>query len=122
MECQKKIIGCTTNKLITRVITHLYGANLNTFNKWSLSGASQPLLKVHQGDISTFKVIGIEKVNGCPRGGDWSIKFCMTYWILNLGTHYLPASTIKWICLCGGTFWLFLGSQICLLNFFGLIH
>lgn len=84
--CKLNYVGCTTTKLKTRALEHLYDiAHSSTRN---LSGASRHFVDIHQSNVQSFKIYGIEKMYYFPRGGDIrsKLKDREAFWILMLNS------------------------------------
>lgn len=65
--CNIQYVGCTTRKLKRRISEHT-SAVVNE-RQTNVSNAARHFIQVHDRDLSSLKVQGVEKVSPHPRGG-----------------------------------------------------
>lgn len=88
LECNKGYVGCTTRKLKTRIQEHIRDSN-NCIAS-NASNVSKHFSQHHQGDLSSLRIYGRERVNRPRRGGDWrrALLNREAFWILRLATSH----------------------------------
>lgn len=59
-ECHLQYIGCRARKLKVRIYEHIYGSSPTGNITTAISGVSRHFRDEHQGDLTSFRVIGIE--------------------------------------------------------------
>lgn len=60
--CHLQYIGCTLRKLKTRIYEHVYSVRSQNTLQRNMSGAAKHFFSVHNGDLSSCTVTGVEKV------------------------------------------------------------
>lgn len=90
-------VGCISRKLKLRISEHIGAAKRATDTLYNISSVSRHFRDTNDGDLSSLKVVGIERVFMPRRGGNWFRRLLMreALWILKSDSRSLSGLNLR---------------------------